>query len=53
VSLFTHSEHYFDYHHTEADTLDKVDPSELQRDAAAMAALAWLLAEMPGTLAGP
>jgi Zn-dependent M28 family amino/carboxypeptidase len=53
LGLFTHSEHYFDYHHTEADTLDKVDPTELQRDAAAMAALAWLLAEMPGTLAGP
>ncbi|HKO58299.1 MAG TPA: M20/M25/M40 family metallo-hydrolase [Thermoanaerobaculia bacterium] len=37
--------HYFDYHHTPADTLDKVDPKELAQDTAAIAALAWLLAE--------
>jgi Zn-dependent M28 family amino/carboxypeptidase len=37
--------HYFDYHHTPADTLDKVDPGELARDSAAVAGLAWLLAE--------
>jgi carboxypeptidase Q len=36
--------HYFDYHHTPADTLDKVDPNELAQDTAAMAALAWTLA---------
>ena len=37
--------HYFDYHHTNADTLDKVDPKELAQDSAAIAALAWILAE--------
>jgi carboxypeptidase Q len=36
--------HYFDYHHTPADTLDKVDPGELAQDSAAIAALAWILA---------
>jgi len=37
--------HYFDYHHTPADTLDKVDPKELAQDTAAVAGLAYLLAE--------
>jgi len=41
---------YFDYHHTMADTLDKVDPQELQQAAAALAATAWMLADAPGTL---
>lgn len=36
--------HYFDYHHTPADTLDKVDPKELAQDTAAIAALAWVMA---------
>jgi carboxypeptidase Q len=37
--------HYFDYHHTPADTLDKVDPKELQQDVAAMVGLTWILAD--------
>jgi Zn-dependent M28 family amino/carboxypeptidase len=37
--------HYFDYHHTPADTLDKVDPKELAQDTAAIAALTWILAD--------
>jgi hypothetical protein len=36
---------YFDYHHTRADTLDKVDPHELAQNTAALAALAYVLAE--------
>ena len=36
---------YFDFHHTHADTLDKVRPDELQRNALALAAIAWMLAE--------
>jgi carboxypeptidase Q len=36
--------HYFDYHHTPADTLDKIDPKELAQDSAAIAALSWILA---------
>jgi len=37
--------HYFDYHHTPADTLDKIDPKELAQDTAAIAALAFTIAE--------
>lgn len=37
--------HYFDYHHTPADTLDKVDPNELAQDAAAIVGLTWILAD--------
>ena len=36
--------HYFDYHHSAADTLDKVDPKALTQNTAAVAALAWVLA---------
>ncbi|HSI73872.1 MAG TPA: M20/M25/M40 family metallo-hydrolase [Fimbriimonas sp.] len=36
---------YFDYHHSRNDTLDKVHPRELEFGAAAMAALAWLIAQ--------
>lgn len=38
---------YFNYHHSHADTLDKVDPQELSEGVAAMAAMAYILAEMP------
>jgi carboxypeptidase Q len=37
---------YFDYHHSAADTLDKVVPSELRENAAAMAVLAYALTNM-------
>jgi len=37
--------HYFDFHHTPADTLDKVDPKALAQDTAAVAALAYVIAE--------
>ncbi len=36
--------HYFDYHHSAADTLDKVDPRALAQNTAALAGLAWVLA---------
>ncbi len=41
---------YFDYHHTPADTLDKVDPQELSKNVAALAVVAYVLADMPGRL---
>jgi hypothetical protein len=44
-------EHYFDWHHTEADTLDKVDPRELRRAIAALAVLGFTLADMRERLA--
>ena len=37
--------HYFDLHHSAADTLDKVDPTALAQNTAALAALAWILSE--------
>lgn len=42
--------HYFDVHHTHADTLDKVDPRELDRHVAAMATMAYILADSPERL---
>jgi Zn-dependent M28 family amino/carboxypeptidase len=41
---------YFHWHHTMADTLDKIDPGELQHATAAFAAATWVLAESPSTL---
>lgn len=37
---------YFNYHHSAADTLDKVDPQELRENAAVIAVLAYALANM-------
>jgi carboxypeptidase Q len=37
--------HYFDVHHSGADTFDKIDPLELARNVAAIAGLAYLVAE--------
>lgn len=42
--------HYFDYHHTAADTLDKVDPQNFRTQVATMAVLAYYLAELPEPL---
>ncbi|CAN5373524.1 M28 family metallopeptidase [soil metagenome] len=44
---------YFDYHHTDADTLDKVDPQNLANDVAAMAVLAYVVADLPGRISDP
>ncbi|MEE2900824.1 MAG: M20/M25/M40 family metallo-hydrolase [Myxococcota bacterium] len=41
---------YFNYHHSHADTLDKVDPQELSEGVAAMAAMAYILAEIPSRI---
>jgi carboxypeptidase Q len=41
---------YFHYHHTAADTLDKVDPKDLQENCAVVAALTYTLASMPQSL---
>ncbi len=37
--------HYFDLHHTPADTFDKVDPDAMRRQVAVLAVLAYFLAE--------
>lgn len=36
---------YFDLHHTANDTLDKIDPAQLNQNVAAWAALVWLIAD--------
>lgn len=46
VGLIHDVSHYFDVHHTKADTLDKVDPTSLQQGVAAMATLAYSLANL-------
>jgi carboxypeptidase Q len=42
---------YFWYHHSDGDTLDKLDPAELGRCVAAMAVMAYVIADTPETLA--
>ena len=37
--------HYFDLHHTPADTFDKIDPDAMRRQVAVLAVLAYYLAE--------
>ncbi len=44
--------HYFDWHHTETDTLDKVNPEDFRKSVAAMAVMSYILADMPEKLAG-
>jgi len=41
---------YFNYHHTAADTLDKIVPAELRENAAAMAVMGYALAGMKNPL---
>ena len=42
--------HYFDWHHTEADTLDKVDLDDFRKNIAGLAVMSYVLADMPGRL---
>ena len=51
--LHTDGRTYFDIHHTPADTLDKVDPAALADGVAAMAVMAYVLADMPEPLHVP
>ena len=41
---------YFWFHHTNADTNDKLDPEEMARCVAAMAVLAYVVADLPEPL---
>ncbi|MGA9526971.1 MAG: M20/M25/M40 family metallo-hydrolase [Terriglobales bacterium] len=52
IGIIQDGRHYFDVHHSAADTLDKVDPKELKENAAAMALMGYFLAEMPEALPG-
>src|SRR6266850_5954661 len=53
VRVETDGTHYFDIHHSAADTLDKIDPEQLAKNAAAIAVVAYALAEMPEPLPRP
>ncbi len=53
LGLDTDGRTYFDIHHTDADTLDKVDPAALADDVAAVAALAYVVADMPDRIDAP
>lgn len=52
LGLRTVGTHYFDWHHTEADTLDKVDPEDFRKNIATLAVMSYVLADMPGKIAG-
>ncbi|HET8734666.1 MAG TPA: M28 family peptidase, partial [Anaeromyxobacteraceae bacterium] len=45
VGIAQETSRYFDWHHSAADTLDKVDPRELAEATAAFAWMAWSLAD--------
>ena len=50
VGLEVDGSRYFWFHHTDADTVDKLDPMEMQRCVAAMAVLAFIVADLPEKL---
>ena len=41
---------YFWYHHTDADTMDKLDPREMAECVATMAVMAYVVADLPEPL---
>jgi carboxypeptidase Q len=45
--LRTTSAHYFDYHHTQADTFDKIVPDDFRKCTAALAVMSYVLADLP------
>jgi peptidase M28-like protein len=47
LALRTAGTHYFDWHHSRADTADKVKIEDLRANIAAMAVMAYTLADMP------
>lgn len=47
IGLRPDDTHYFDFHHTPADTVDKVDATALAEATGALAVLAWRLANAP------
>ncbi len=50
MSLSADPEQYFLIHHTPADTVDKIDPFDVARSAAAIAVMAYVIADMPTRL---
>ena len=50
MGLIVDGTRYFWFHHTEADTIDKLDPREMALCVAAMAVMAYVAADMPNPL---
>ena len=50
MSLDVDGSRYFLIHHTQADTIDKVDPVEMAQCAAAVAVMAYVVADLPQRL---
>lgn len=47
VDLLQDGTYYFDYHHTKNDTLDKINPADLDQNVAAWLVFTWLAAQSP------
>lgn len=52
ANLDVEGSRYFDIHHTQADTLDKIDPRDLSLVVATMAVMAYTIADLPEPLSG-
>jgi carboxypeptidase Q len=50
IGLDVDASRYFWYHHTDGDTLDKLDPAEMGRCVALMAVMAYVIADLPEPL---
>jgi carboxypeptidase Q len=50
AGLDSDNERYFDIHHTQADTIDKIDPNDLAFVVATLAVMAYAVAEAPQAL---
>ena len=48
LTLLQDGTHYFDWHHTANDTLDKIDPKELAQNVAVYAAWTYMAAQAQG-----
>lgn len=53
VELTQDGTDYFDWHHTDNDTFDKIDPATLPSNVAAWAVVAWMAAQAPLRFGAP
>lgn len=53
MGLSVDGSRYFYYHHTDADTMDKLDPRDMGLCVAAMAVMAYVVADLPDPLPRP
>ena len=50
MALLGNPSPYFVIHHTSADTVERIDPKDVSRAAAAIAVVTYVVAEMPERL---